>query len=185
MNEEAMSALTPAQLRLSHAEYFLAQYRKHSGPPIDSYWLMVGYFDAYLFALGSVWDMSPNDVQEELNKSRVFQFFKALRNITTHHSVLSVHVGGNKFPRPLSRIVNATLGGPQQDSSRLFFRLDVLRQILDAVEAEWKPAKKNIDAARVYIAELEARSGQIFLDDLMLEAIEAVRAVIPAPSTSN
>lgn len=181
MDESTLSSTPPARLRLQHAEYFLAQYRLHSGPPRDAYWLMAAYFDAFLFALVTVWDMSDKGVQEELNRIMAFQFVRTLRNISTHHSILAVGVAGNKFQRPFAREMNASMGGPPDDSSRLFFRLDVLRQILEEVKAELEAKKRKFhtDDAYAYIAELEARGGYVYLEDIMAESIRAVDAVLP------
>ncbi len=174
MDEPNLSKAPPAVLRLRHAEHFLSQYQRHSGPPIDAYWLMAGYFDAFLFALATVWDMSEPAIRANLEKSSVFRFIKALRNIAAHHSILAVGVLNNKFPRPFSREATVSAGGPPNDSSRLFFRLDILRQILDAVERERPHERRNIGVARSYIAELESRGGRIYLEDIMAEAIDAV-----------
>lgn len=145
---------------------------------MDSYWLMVGYFDAYLFALASIADMASKAVKARLDGVPVFRFFKALRNVSAHHSVLAATVVGNKFPRPFRRNVSVSVGSTPNDSARLIFRLDVLRQILDAVEQEYPREKKNLDAARNYITDLEARRPDVFLEDLMYDAVAAVKAVI-------
>ena len=180
MDEPTLSKTPPARLRLRHADHFLAQYKLHSGPPIDAYWLMVGYFDAFLFSLATVWDMSDSSVRAKLESISSFRFFKALRNVAAHHSILAADVTGSKFPRPFSREVNVfSVEGAPNDSSRLFFRLDVLRQILDAVELERPHEKKNIDIARDYISELETRGGRVYLEDIMAESIHAVDAVLP------
>lgn len=179
MDEPTLSSTPPARLRHRHAEHFLSQYRLHCGPPVDAYWLMVGYFDAYLFALATVWDMSQVNVRSELEAIGGFRFFKALRNVAAHHSILAAAVSGNKFERPFSREINVSAGGPQNDSSRLFFRLDVLRQIFDAVEAERPHEKRNIDVARSYISELESRGVRVYLEDIMEDALQAVERVLP------
>lgn len=179
MDEPTLSNTPPVQLRLKHAEYFLSQYRLHCGPPVDAYWLMVGYFDAYLFSLATVWDMSHPEARKKLETIGVFRFFKALRNVAAHHSILAAGVSENKFPRPFSREVNVSAGGPQNDSSRLLFRLDILRQILYAVEAERPHEKKNIEVACSYISELEACGVKVYLEDIMEEAIHAVERAIP------
>lgn len=140
---------------------------------------MVGYFDAFLFALATVWDMSQTDVRTRLKAIGVFRFFKALRNVAAHHSILAAGVAGNKFERPFSRESNVSAGGPQNDSSRLFFRLDILRQIHDAVETERPHEMRNIDVARSYISELEERGARVYLEDIMEEAIQAVECTLP------
>jgi hypothetical protein len=140
---------------------------------------MAGYFDAFLFSLASVWDMSKPPIRAKLKGISSFRFVKALRNIAAHHSILAVGALGNKFPRPFSREVNASVGGAPNDSSRLFFRLDALRQILDAVERERPREKKNIDTARAYITEIEGRGNRVYLEDIMAESIQAIDTVLP------
>ena len=179
MYEIEISTALPARLRYSHAEYFRNQYIIHCGPPIDSYWLMIGYFDAFLFSLASVYDMADRPVQIQLEKIDSFRFFKALRNITAHHSILAATVSGNKFPPPFSRILSLSIGGPRDDSARMFLRLDQLRDILDAVELERPSEKRNIDAARNYISQLESKGTKLYLENLMTEALSAVNAVLP------
>jgi len=179
MDELQLSRASPEALRVSHAEYFLRQYVQHSGPPIDSYWLMIGYFDAFLFALASVYDMSPKTTRGKLNGVQVLKFFVALRNISAHHSVLSAGAKGSKFPRPFSRAVSMSAGGAPANSSRLFFRFDVLGQILDAVELEWPKAKKNIETARRHIGTLVKRGTPVYLEDQMRDAIAAIRCIVP------
>jgi hypothetical protein len=178
VDEQTLANTPPALLRLMHAEHFLAEYVRHSGPPVDSYWLMVGYFDAFLFALASVHDMASQLIRDKLATISTFRFFKALRNVTAHHSVLAATVTGSKFQRPFLRHVSVSVGGPPNDSSRLVFRLDVLRQILDAVENERPHEKRNLDIARGYINELEARRTHVFLEDVMSEALAAAKAVV-------
>ncbi|MCB1569806.1 MAG: hypothetical protein KDI72_01790 [Xanthomonadales bacterium] len=175
MDEISLSKLTPAALRLSHAEYFLDQYRAHMGPPIDSYWLMIGYFDAFLFALASVFDMSDRRLRGKFKGNQPLSFFVALRNITAHHSVLASSGLGSKFARPFSRAVGLSAGGPPNDSSRLFFRLDVLERILDAVLIEWPKAEKNVKAAKRHIEMLRRQPGRIYIEDQMQHALEAAR----------
>ena len=179
MDEQTFANTHPALLRLTHAEHFLTEYVRHSGPPMDSYWLMIGYFDAFLFAVASAYDMASQPVRDKLAAISAFRFFRALRNVTAHHSVLAANIAGSKFPRPFSRHVSVSVGGPPNDSSRLVFRLDVLRQILDAVEKERTKEKKNLDIARDYINELEARPSYVYLEDIMSEALTAAKSVVP------
>jgi len=179
MNEIELSKATPVSLRLSHADYFLTQYIHHSGPPSDSYWHMIAYFDAFLFTLASIYDISDPKVREKLKRDVVFGFFLTLRNVTAHHSVLAFAAQGSKFPRPFSREVSTGNSNPPQDSSRLFFRFDVLELILDGVEKDYPPAKKNIAVARSHIENLKRRSGRVYLDDLVRESLETVRKIVP------
>ncbi len=139
---------------------------------------MVGYFDAFLFALASVHDMAPQLVRNKLDDIGVFRFFKVLRNVTAHHSVLAATIAGNKFQRPFSRHMSISIGGSPNDSSRLVFRLDILHDILNAVEKEWPPEKKNLNVARDFINTLEARKSHVFLEEIMSEAVTAAKSVL-------
>ncbi|MBF0550409.1 MAG: hypothetical protein HQK60_07730 [Deltaproteobacteria bacterium] len=179
MDEATLKKTPPVLLRLAHAEHFLNEYLRHSGPPIDSYFLMIGYFDAFLFALASVWDMANKEEKDRLKAYRGFRFFKVLRNITVHHSILAAMIDENKFQRPFSRETTIVGGGPQSFSSRLFFRLDVLREILSAVEREHKKEKCNLDVAREYIAEIESRGlAHVYLEDIMSEALKEAKLAV-------
>lgn len=139
---------------------------------------MAGYFDAFLFSLATVWDMSDASSRAMLDQIESFRFFRALRNVATHHAILAANVAGNKFPRPFSREINASCGGLPNDSSRLFFRMDVLRTILDAIEAERPKEKKNLDVARRFMTNLEAGGERLYLEDVMSVAVANVRAAL-------
>ena len=179
MQEEELSRLSPAGLRLAEAEYFLREYVKHCGPPIDSYFGMVCCFDAFLFALVSVEEMVGKDIRERLNANSSFRFLKALRNITTHHSVLAASIQGNKFERPFSRIITTCVGSAPNDSSRLRLRFEVLRSIFDAVEAEREQEARTLAIARDFLLALEAGGGGVvFLEEIMEQALDAAKCVM-------
>ncbi|MES3010799.1 MAG: hypothetical protein V4738_08450 [Pseudomonadota bacterium] len=135
---------------------------------------MSAYFDAFLFAYAGIEEMSSDAEKAKLKAISVNRFFKALRNIAAHHSILAVSLPGSKFDRPFFREVRTSVGGPQNDSSRLFLRLDSFREILDAVEKERPRQKSNIAVARIYIEELELRAGRVCLEDIMDDALAAV-----------
>lgn len=177
LTESDMQDSSPAQLRLSHARYFAEQYLSQNGPPVDSYWLMVGHFDAFLFSLASVYDMAAPTGKAALNASPLFRFFRALRNVTTHHSVLAASIPGNKFLRPFNREIMTAIGY-QNDSSRLRLNLAQLRSVLDAVLQERLGETKNIEAARQYVDQLEAQGGKEYLEDLMAQALTETRQAI-------
>lgn len=171
-------------MRLAEARYFCEQYVRHCGPPVDSYFLMCAYFDAFLFALASVPDMASAEQSTKLRDIPVFRFFQALRNITTHHSILAAVVAGNKFPRPFSRDLRVSLGGPPDDQARLLLRLDVLLEILDAVEKSRPSEKYTIAAARTYIGALQATGTTYYLEQLMLDSLRAISDVVDVPELS-
>jgi len=159
VDELNLSEIHPAELRLAHAEYFRKEFVKHSGPPLDNYFLMIAYFDAFLFTIASVHDITSKPTQKQLDDIPVFRFFKVLRNITTHHSVLTAPAKENKFLRPVKGIATISTGGEQEFSYNLAFNLDSLLEILSSVEKERPYEKKNIDIAREYIETLKTQGG--------------------------
>jgi hypothetical protein len=179
MQEADMSALSAPGLRCAEAQYFLSRFIENCGPPVDSYFLMVCYFDAFLFSLISVEEMISSEAKEHLRRKDVFRFLKALRNISSHHSVLGASLKDSKFPRPFSRTINVSVGGPPDDSSRLRLRFDVLRNIFDSIEQERPQESKNLDIARKYLAKLEKdNNSDVFIEDIMKEGLNEVKLVI-------
>jgi hypothetical protein len=178
MQEQKMAALTTAQLRYCEAEYFYSQFTANCGPPRDSYFKMVCYFDAFLFALVSIEEMIDDSVKERLRKIDVFLFVKALRNITMHHSVLAARQPGGKFERSFNRHISEILGGAPEASSKLAIRYDIFRGIFDAIEVERPAEKYTLNAARDYLSKIESQAQPIFLDSVLLDALSAVKAFI-------
>lgn len=178
MQETEMSTLTTAQLRYYEAKYFYSQFIVNSGPPCDSYFKMVCYFDAFLFALVSVEEMIDESDRDRLRDIEVFRFVKALRNITMHHSVLAAPQPGAKFERPFSRHLSDSTGGVLEASAKLAIRYDIFRGIFNAIEVE-RPAEKNtLNAARYYLSKLECQNQPIFLETVLLDALIAVKAFV-------
>jgi hypothetical protein len=181
IQEDRMSGMTPAQLRLAEAEYFYLQFLKHSRCG-DCYFLMVSYFDSFLYALITIEEMIVKNLQLRLRDIPEFAFLKELRNINTHHSVLAAVTNNSKFSRPFSRHIDS--GGPQGDSSKLFFQADSLRRaIFDEIEKENKGKKgrlKNLKAARKALDLLENNAAGE-LGDIMKKGLEAVSTFVPTP----
>jgi hypothetical protein len=110
LDETQISRLSAAELRLYEAVYFYQRFRDACGPPKDSYFAMISLFDAFLFVLISIEEMvSPSD-KNRLHSSDVFKFFKAARNVTTHHSVLAAPNQSGGFVRPFSRNIREVDG---------------------------------------------------------------------------
>jgi len=177
MKEEELAQQTPASLRLAQAEYFLGEYIRHCGPPVDSYFGMVCCFDAFLFAFVSVEEMVNEEMKKKLNEDSKFRFFKALRNITTHHSILSAPIDG-KFLRPFSRSIEMSVGNTQNESSRLSLNFNVLREILDAVELERKQERYTIAYAREFLKEMEDTGNKVFIEDLMRNTLDSIKQML-------
>jgi len=175
-NEAALTSLTPPQLRACEAERFLQLYLESCAPPHDSYFDMICHSDAFLFTLISVEEMVDSQCHGRIGGIPVFRFLKALRNITTHHSVLASAAPDSKYPRPFSRLI--TDGDRGIASARLFFNFPVLREVLDALELERPWEKKYFDCAREYISGLEASNSRVFLESPFAEGLSAVRGVL-------
>jgi hypothetical protein len=171
-DENELSALSPSKLRFAEAEHFLNLFIKSCAPPKDWYFETISYADAFLFTLISVEEMVEDTVCQALRSKPVFRFLKAMRNVTTHHSVLASVAPGSKLPRPFSRhMVNDI-------SARLCFRFDILRQIFDVVEKERPFEKKALDRARIFIAEKEAAVDKVYLEDVFFEGLNCVEPLI-------
>lgn len=175
MNQIDLHNTSPEKLRLKHARYFAEKYKFHSGPPQDRYWLMIAYFDAFLFSLTSISEMTKETIKSQLLQLAIFRFFKTLRNISTHHSVLTVTLPNAKYTRPFGR--KAGGAGPIS-FERLFLRFDALREIFILHVLENKSDEKNVEFACSYLVTLAARDATIYIDDLMFEALDAVEDVL-------
>lgn len=177
IEEEQISEMSPAQLRLAEAKYFYLQFLRHSRSG-DCYFLMVSYFDSYLFALISIEEMVVQKLRLKLYNIPEFAFLKELRNINTHHSVLAAVTKSSKFSRPFSRHID--VGGPQGDSSELFFKSNVLRAIFDEIEKEHKEKNrslKSLNAARTALDLLEQEApGE--LGDIMKKGLDKVSTTL-------
>jgi hypothetical protein len=178
MQEPEMPTLTTAQLRYREAEYFYSEFIANSGPPRDSYFKMVCYFDAFLFALVSVEEMIDDSAKARLRDIDVFRFVKALRNITMHHSVLAAPQPGAKFERPFFRHLWESIGGAPVASAKLGIRFDIFRGIFDAIEAERPTEKHTLNPARDYLLKLESRTQPIFLESVLFDALSAVKGFV-------
>jgi len=178
VGETLMTASSPAQLRYNEAYHFFQQFIIFSGPPRDSYFRMVCYFDAFLFALVSIEEMVDDTAKDHLRDVEVFRFVKALRNITMHHAVLGASLTGARFDRPFSRHISECVGGDPEISAKLAIRYDAFRSIFDAIEAERPGEKRTLNAARKYLSELEGRAQPVFLEPVLLDALRAVASIV-------
>lgn len=176
MQETEMLGQHPAALRYEEANYFLSQFIKNCGPPSDSYFLMICYFDAFLFVFVSIEEMVSKDIKIKLQEQEVFRFLKALRNINSHHSILAAPLSDNKFPRPFSRII---VDEPANSSAHLRLNYDMLRDVFDSVEQKRPKEKSTLDFARQYLVKLENMGKtNVYLDDVLKEGLEQVRALL-------
>ena len=157
-------------LRLTEAKYLFDQFKHaRNADPNYGLFLLTVYFDSLLFCFVSIEEMVDTSTRDKIRAIQSFAFFKALRNISTHHSVLSGLKG--KFSRPISRIVSIGMGCNVEFSEQFFLVPDKIRVIFDAVLIERPGEKRTIESARNYLASLEATNTQIMLVDLIQAAI--------------
>ncbi|HOD62389.1 MAG TPA: hypothetical protein PKG96_09865 [Bacilli bacterium] len=178
MQEIQMSTLKTVQLRYHEAEYFYSQFIIHSGPPYDSYFKMVCYLDAFLSSLVSIEEMVNKCDQKRLRKIDLFRFIKALRNIAVHHCVFAAPQPEAKFERPFFRHLSDSIGGEQESSSKLAIKYDVLREIFKSIEAERKNEKETLEAAQRYLSKLESRPQPVYIDLVLHDALNEVKAFV-------
>lgn len=172
MREHEISAATPAELRIREAEYLFHRYMESSsGDPVDSYFRMICYFDAFLFVLYSLVDLEDAARKTLLSGEPIFQFFTVLRNATVHHSVLAAPLRDARFGGPLDG--HNPNGGTE--SSRLRVDLDRLMEAFRYLEEAYPTAKRKIDAARSYVAARQQLGTPVFLEDVMAECMQEVR----------
>jgi len=175
LTEAQISDTHPALLRYHEARFFLSRFLASCGPPRDSYFEMISYFDAFLFCLISVEDMVSEEQKQRLRSKDVFSFLKAARNLTSHHSVLASPNQRGQYVRPFSRLINEG----QQASARLRVTINEFRQVFELATCNWPRSREGFQAAEPYLAALEARGTQdIFLEDVMQEGLDAVREVL-------
>lgn len=158
--------MSAALLRFAEAKYLFEQFKAARSSEINQgLFLLTVYFDSFLFCLVSVEEMVDSSARDKLRVTPSFLFFKALRNITTHHSVLSGLKG--KFPRPISRIVSIGVGYKVDFPEQFFLLPERLREIFDRILLERPNEKRTITAARSYLDRLETAGNQIMITDLM------------------
>jgi hypothetical protein len=163
--------LPPSQLRLKESEFYLQQLKKAGNADYQStLFLMTAYFDAFVFAYISIEEMLPLEKKELLRATKIFRFFKALRNISTHHSVLT-GIKGTKFERPIERHVTVGVGCQVHDAVKFFLVPEKLNAIFDAVLAERPKEVHTIEPARQFLEEISHSDDTIYVVDLMQSAI--------------
>jgi hypothetical protein len=157
-------------LRLTESKYLFDQFKRSQNTDINyGLFLLTVYFDSLLFCFVSIEEMVDVATRDKLRSIQSFIFFKALRNISTHHSVLSGLKG--KFTAPISRIVSIGIGCEVDFSEQFFVTPERLREVFDAILKERPREKRTIEGARNYLADLEAKGGHIMLVDLIQTAI--------------
>ena len=167
-----MASLSPAEIRLKQSTAFLAHFNHASRANHDCWFEMSMYFDAFLFCFVSMEEMVDSQAKNALQNTPSFRFFKVLRNISTHHSILSGASPKSKFPRPLTRYIPETSGAPETEQVEFRLKPDVLRSIFDQVAVEVKHERANIEVAKDFLASLEVNGGHIHIRHVMQKAID-------------
>lgn len=139
--------MNPAHVRLQETRQLFEHFKSaRNAKPNCGLFLLTTYFDALLFCLVSIEEMVSVRTQRILRSLDSFLFFKALRNITAHHIVLSGIKG--KFERPIARVVYVGIGCAPEFSEQFYVISERLEAILDAVLAERPGERGTIEGAR-------------------------------------
>ena len=176
INAIDVKRFSPPALRFEQSKRFLSLFNHASRPNGDCWFDMVMFFDAFLFSFVSIEEMVPKSTRAQLQGIESFKFFKALRNITTHHSVIAGASPEAKFPRPLVRSISLSIGADETTPVAFRLKPDILRFIFDEVLKERPGEKKTIDQARAYLSRLESTGGNIYFQDLMEAALSDMAA---------
>ena len=170
---DRFAEMSAPMLRLTEAKYLFDQFKSaRNAEQNHGLFLLTVYFDAFLFCLISIEEMVDDATRDKLRAIPAFLFFKALRNVATHHSVLSGVKG--KFARPISRIVSVGIGCSVEFSEQFFLLPDKLRVIFDTVLQERPGERRTIEAARNYLSQLETSGRQIMIVDLIQAVVSEV-----------
>lgn len=166
--------MSPARVRLLEAQQLFEHFKSaRNAKPNHGLFLLTTYFDALLFCLVSVEEMVSPETRQELRSLDSFLFFKALRNITTHHIVLSGIKG--KFERPIARVVAVGVGCTPEFSEQFFVIPEQLEAIFSAVLVERPRERATIEGARRHLASLVAQEHkQILLVGLVDNVLREV-----------
>ncbi|WP_295432378.1 hypothetical protein [uncultured Thiodictyon sp.] len=156
---------------MREAEFFLERLKEAGTADYnDTLFLMTAYFDAFVFCYVSIEEMLSDPKKEALRELSIFRFFKALRNISTHHSILT-GIRDSKFERPISRVVSVGVGCHVAETAKFFLLPDKVHVIFDALLLERPKEKYTIDPARTFLDEISRSNDTIYLTNLMQRAL--------------
>ena len=180
IDEHEISKTDPAFFRYLEAKYLCGRFLDSCGPPRDSYFQMILYFDAFLFCFVSIEEMVSPEKKKELNQLDIFKFFKAARNVTTHHSILAAPFQKNGFVRGLSRDIYESTGGSQPIASARFkVNTENFRRIFSTAANRWSNGKRVFQKGKAYLNRIEANGGiKVYIEDIMAEGLRAVRKTL-------
>jgi hypothetical protein len=177
MNEKQISESEPVCLRFKGAQHLYEKFIESCGPPRDSYFHMITYFDAFLFSYVSIEEMIDKDEKTKLNELDVFKFLKAARNITTHHSVLAAPNQAGDFERPFSRVIND--GNTGIASAKLRVRIEKFREMFTIAMQKYPRGAKGFQESEAYLLRIETTGADsIFIEEVMLEGLESAASIL-------
>ena len=167
MDETQISNSEPAYLRYKGAWHIYEKFIESCGP-YDSYFQMITFLDAFLFLYVSIEEMINKQKKHTLNQLDVYNFLKAARNITTHHSILAAPKQKGDFERPFSRCIEE--GGIP--SAKLKMRIEKFRQIFSLAAKNYKRGEKQFLKSEDYLNRIEAEGkNEIYIEEIMLEGL--------------
>jgi hypothetical protein len=162
--------MSPARVRLQETRQLFEHFKSaRNSKPNHGLFLLTTYFDALLFCLVSIEEMVPVDTRHRLRSLDSFLFFKALRNITTHHIVLSGAKG--KFERPIARVVSVGVGCTPEFSEQFYVIPEQLEAIFVAVSIERPRDRATIEGARRYLASVVAQGDKPIMLVAMVDGV--------------
>jgi hypothetical protein len=180
IDEHEISKTDPAFFRYLEAKYLCGRFLDSCGPPRDSYFQMILYFDAFLFCFVSIEEMVSPEEKKGLNQLDIFKFLKAARNVTTHHSILAAPIQKGEFVRGVSRDINENTGGSQPIASARFrVNTENFRKTFSLAAKKWPRNKSGFQAGEKYLNRIEANGGsRVYFEDIMAEGLRAVRKTL-------
>ena len=178
LNEVELPKLSAPSLRLAQAKYHHRKYIEHCGPPRDDLFLMITYLDAFLATIVSIEELLPKSEKKQLRLIPEFMFMVALRNLTTHHSVIATRTEPvAKFPRLFKRKVSMQVGGREEISEAKFlFDGESFRETLITLQGD-DNAKRWVPNALSAVETLELK-GPVDFDAVLAEGIDRVTKLI-------
>ena len=164
----------PSKLRLKEAQFFLGKFEDAGkAGHNDTLFLMTSYLDAFLFTFVSIEEMVPDDIKAELRNLEIFKFFKALRNISTHHVILSAS-SESKFKPAVSRQVHIGVNCKVPQNAKFFIHAERLQEIFDTILIGNKNERHTIPNAKAFLAKEQVKNQRVILLDLMKKAVNDV-----------
>ena len=176
MDEQQVTKSEPAHFRFHEAKTLYENFLQSCAPPHDSHFHMITYFDAFLFLYVSIEEMVDKNTKNKLHQLNVFSFLKAARNVTTHHSILAFPNQRRGFERPLSRHISN--GETGNISAKFRVRSEKFREVFDLAGKRFPRGEEGFRKGWKYLENLEARKGDIFLEDVMLEGLEGAARIL-------